>query len=90
MTPARAGRGAIAFALFLVYVIWGGSIYLAIRLVIDEVPPLGSMGARFLLAALLMAAFLAFAAAGGGCTSPGGKRQARRSWVCCCSPAGTA
>ncbi|OUS91593.1 EamA family transporter [Rhodococcus sp. NCIMB 12038] len=59
MTSGRAGRGAITLALFLVYVIWG-SIYLAIRLVIDEAPPLGSMAARFLLAALLMAAFLAF------------------------------
>ena len=58
MSSGRAGRGAIALALFLVYVIWG-SIYLAIRLVIEEVPPLGSMGARFLLAAALMAAFLA-------------------------------
>ncbi|CAG7585666.1 EamA family transporter [Rhodococcus opacus] len=58
MSSGRAGKGAIAFALFLVYVIWG-SIYLAIRLVIDEVPPLGSMGARFLLAGALMAAFLA-------------------------------
>jgi drug/metabolite transporter (DMT)-like permease len=58
MSSGRAGRGAIACALFLVYVIWG-SVYLAIRLVIEEVPPLGSMGARFLLAGALMAAFLA-------------------------------
>ncbi|MFE5699053.1 EamA family transporter [Rhodococcus koreensis] len=70
MTSGRAGRGAIALALFLVYVIWG-SIYLAIRLVIDEVPPLGSMGARFLLAALLMAAFLA---------CRGGWRRLRLTW----------
>lgn len=70
MSSRRAGKGAIAFALFLVYVIWG-SIYLAIRLVIDEVPPLGSMGARFLLAALLMAAFLAFR---------GGWRRLRLTW----------
>ena len=58
MPSGSAGRGAIALALSLVYLIWG-SIYLAIRLVIEEVPPLGSMGARFLLAALLMAVFLA-------------------------------
>ena len=58
MSSGAAGRGAIAFALSLVYLIWG-SIYLAIRLVIEEVPPLGSMGARFLLAALLMAVVLA-------------------------------
>ncbi|MFF0279388.1 EamA family transporter [Rhodococcus aetherivorans] len=58
MSSGSAGRGAVALALSLVYLIWG-SIYLAIRLVIEEVPPLGSMGARFLLAALLMAVFLA-------------------------------
>ncbi|MDV6294048.1 EamA family transporter [Rhodococcus aetherivorans] len=58
MPAGSAGRGAVALALSLVYLIWG-SIYLAIRLVIEEVPPLGSMGARFLLAALLMAVFLA-------------------------------
>ena len=58
MSPGSVGRGPIAFALFLVYVIWG-SVYLAIRLVIEEAPPLGSMGARFLLAGALMAAFLA-------------------------------
>ncbi len=58
MPSGSAGRGAVAFALSLVYLIWG-SIYLAIRLVIEEVPPLGSMGARVLLAALLMAVFLA-------------------------------
>ncbi|CCW10842.1 EamA family transporter [Rhodococcus aetherivorans] len=58
MSSGSAGRGAVALALSLVYLIWE-SIYLAIRLVIEEVPPLGSMGARFLLAALLMAVFLA-------------------------------
>ncbi|MDM7487946.1 EamA family transporter [Rhodococcus sp. CSLK01-03] len=58
MQAGPAGRGAVALALSLVYLIWG-SIYLAIRLVIEEVPPLGSMGARFFLAALLMAVFLA-------------------------------
>ncbi|MBC2642109.1 MULTISPECIES: EamA family transporter [unclassified Rhodococcus (in: high G+C Gram-positive bacteria)] len=70
MSSGRAGRGAIGLALFLVYVIWG-SIYLAIRLVIEEAPPLGSMGARFLLAAVLMAAFLAFR---------GGWRRLRLTW----------
>jgi len=58
VSSGPAGRGSIALALSLVYLIWG-SVYLAIRLVIEEVPPLGSMGARFLLAALLMAVFLA-------------------------------
>ncbi|SNT11855.1 EamA family transporter [Rhodococcoides kyotonense] len=52
-----AGRGAVALALGLVYVIWG-SIYLAVRLVITELPPLGSMGLRFIAAGLLMGLFL--------------------------------
>lgn len=44
-------------ALSLVYVIWG-SIYLAVRLVITELPPLGSMGIRFAVAGILMGLFL--------------------------------
>ncbi|UPW02425.1 hypothetical protein M1C57_11745 [Rhodococcus pyridinivorans] len=84
MPSGSAGRGAVAFALSLVYLIWG-SIYLAIRLVIEEVPPLGSMGARFLLAALLMAVFLAVRAAGDGCWSPGVRSAVPRSLGSCCS-----
>lgn len=57
--PGRsASRSAIAIALGLVYVIWG-SIYLAVRLVITELPPLGSMGVRFVAAGLLMGTILA-------------------------------
>lgn len=40
-------------ALGIVYVVWG-SIYLAIRVTIQDLPPLGSMAARFLTAGLLM------------------------------------
>lgn len=45
-------------ALGLVYVVWG-STYLAIRYVVETLPPLLSAGARFGLASLLLAAWVA-------------------------------
>ncbi len=57
MTPEPAGpRPALVWlALATVYVVWG-STYLAIRVVVDAgMPPLLSMGARFLVAAALLA-----------------------------------
>ena len=42
----------------VVYVVWG-STYLAIRVVVEDMPPLISAGSRFLTAALLMGTFLA-------------------------------
>ena len=44
-------------ALVTVYLVWG-STYLAIRVVVETAPPLLAMGARFLLAGLLLGAFL--------------------------------
>ncbi len=44
-------------ALVIVYVVWG-STYLAIRVMVETVPPLLGAGARFLLAGALMWAFL--------------------------------
>ena len=44
-------------ALWLVYLVWG-STYLAIELAIRTMPPLLSMGARFLAASLLLGLFL--------------------------------
>jgi len=44
-------------ALVTVYVVWG-STYLAIRVVVETAPPLLAMGARFLLAGLLLGSFL--------------------------------
>lgn len=44
-------------ALWLVYLVWG-STYLAIELAIRTMPPLLSMGARFLTASLLLGLFL--------------------------------
>jgi len=45
-------------ALVTVYLVWG-STYLAIRVVVETVPPLLAMGARFLLASALLGTFLA-------------------------------
>lgn len=53
--PARAGL--VAAALVVVYLVWG-STYLAIRVVVEEAPPLTSMGARFVAAAGVLALIL--------------------------------
>ncbi|SKB10260.1 EamA family transporter [Aeromicrobium choanae] len=53
-----ASTGALWCALVLVYVAWG-STYLGIRVVVEDMPPLISAGARFLTAAVLMGTFLA-------------------------------
>lgn len=45
----------VALALGLVYVVWG-STYLAIRVVVDEMPPFLMAGSRFLMAAAVMLA----------------------------------
>jgi drug/metabolite transporter (DMT)-like permease len=42
-------------ALFVIYVVWG-STYMAIRLVVREVPPMAAASLRFLVAGLVMAA----------------------------------
>jgi drug/metabolite transporter (DMT)-like permease len=44
-------------ALWVVYVVWG-STYLAIRVVVETMPPFLSAGARFLVAGAVLAAFL--------------------------------
>jgi drug/metabolite transporter (DMT)-like permease len=61
VTPGAAGPGArprpswlVWVALGIVYVVWG-STYLAIRVVVETVPPLLGMGLRFGLAGLLLA-----------------------------------
>src|SRR5262245_58802014 len=48
----------VAIALGIVYVVWG-STYLAIRIMVEQMPPLVSAGSRFLTAAILLAAVLA-------------------------------
>jgi drug/metabolite transporter (DMT)-like permease len=49
--PARFGL--VLVALGVVYVVWG-STYLGIRVVVEEAPPLTSMGLRFVTAGLLL------------------------------------
>lgn len=63
--PAAAGSKRtrpspllVALALGIVYVVWG-STYLAIRIMVEDLPPLLSAGARFILAGVLLALFLA-------------------------------
>jgi len=54
----RARVGLVAAALVIVYIVWG-STYLAIRVVVEEMPPMIGMGSRFLLAGLLLGGLLA-------------------------------
>ncbi len=65
MTPAgKVGHGhgpafgLVAAALLIVYVVWG-STYLAIRIVVEEAPPLTSMGLRYTAAAIVLGTVLA-------------------------------
>jgi drug/metabolite transporter (DMT)-like permease len=54
MSPTRA-RLLPWIALVIVYVVWG-STYLAIRIVVQEIPPLAAACLRFLVAGLIMGA----------------------------------
>lgn len=53
----QARLGLVATALAIVYVVWG-STYLGIRIVVEEMPPLTGMGARFVAAGLLLGVLL--------------------------------
>ncbi|CUR54851.1 conserved membrane hypothetical protein [metagenome] len=57
--PARpaAAVGLVVSALIVVYLVWG-STYLAIRVVVEEAPPLLGMGSRYTCAAVLLGALL--------------------------------
>jgi drug/metabolite transporter (DMT)-like permease len=54
---SAAPPGKVWTALGIVYVVWG-STYLAIRYVVESMPPLLSAGARFATAALLLATYV--------------------------------
>jgi drug/metabolite transporter (DMT)-like permease len=61
MTPRAVAAPAawlVAVALGIVYVVWG-STYLAIRVVVEDLPPMASASWRYLAAGLLLGAFLA-------------------------------
>jgi drug/metabolite transporter (DMT)-like permease len=53
-----ASAAMVAVALAIVYVVWG-STYLAIRVMVTDLPPLASAGWRYLAAGLLLGAILA-------------------------------
>lgn len=58
--PAAAARSRpvlIGVALGIIYLVWG-STYLAIRVMVEQMPPLVGAGARFLTAGLLVAAIV--------------------------------
>ncbi|WP_332643059.1 EamA family transporter [Aeromicrobium sp.] len=55
---AAPRTGLVAVALAIVYVVWG-STYLGIRVVVEDAPPMTSMGLRFATAGLLLGAFFA-------------------------------
>ncbi len=58
LPPAAAAAGLVVAALLVVYVVWG-STYLAIRVVVEQAPPLLGMGTRYLAAGVLLGALLA-------------------------------
>ncbi|MCX4627804.1 EamA family transporter [Streptomyces sp. NBC_01443] len=58
-STARRVTGAVWTALALVYVLWG-STYLAIRVVVQTMPPFLSAGARFIAAGLLLLGLVAW------------------------------
>ena len=66
----------VAVALGIVYVVWG-STYLAIRVMVEDLPPMASASWRYLVAAVLLAAFLAVR------SGIGRLRVARRELIGC-------
>lgn len=70
MSPEITQRLRVVVALGLVYVIWG-STYLAIRYVVETVPPMLAMSARFLLAGVLLYMWVRLR---------GGARPTRANW----------
>ena len=75
-TATRAAGWQVWLGLWIVYIVWG-STYLAIRVVVETVPPFLSAGARFAVAGALMLAFLAWR------RGPGVLRPARPQLLAC-------
>src|SRR3954451_21174196 len=59
MVGMPSNLALVGVGLAIVYVVWG-STCLAIRVAIEEMPPLLGMGSRFLVAGALLAALLSF------------------------------
>jgi len=58
-TASRAHKIRLALAFFAIYVVWG-TTFLAIRIAVEELPPLFAAGARFLTAGVLLYGFMRF------------------------------
>jgi drug/metabolite transporter (DMT)-like permease len=58
-TKTAPALGLVVAALGVVYVVWG-STYLGIKIVVEEAPPLTTMGLRFLSAGVLLGVVLSF------------------------------
>src|SRR5215208_7113290 len=56
--PLRRQTVLIGLGLLVIYLVWG-SVYVAIRYVVEDVPALLSIGVRYLVAGLLLAMFVA-------------------------------
>ena len=77
-----AAEWQIWTGLWIVYIVWG-STYLAIRVVVETVPPFLSAGGRFVLAGAAMLAFLAWRRGRRCCGRRGGScSPASRSASC--------
>jgi drug/metabolite transporter (DMT)-like permease len=72
----QAAEWQIWTGLWIVYIVWG-STYLAIRVVVETVPPFLSAGGRFVLAGAAMLAFLAWR------RGPSVLRPSRRQLLSC-------
>ena len=77
-TPWSLSRETVLVAggLLVLYVVWG-SVYVAIRYVVEDVPALLSIGVRYVVAGLLLAAYVASR------HGPGVLRARRRALVGC-------
>jgi drug/metabolite transporter (DMT)-like permease len=69
-TAARQHRLHVLAAFFAIYIVWG-STYLAIRVVVHELPPLFAAGSRFLIAGAILYVFM---------RASGAVRPSRAEW----------
>lgn len=57
--PSRSFDARIVLAFFAIYVLWG-TTFLAIRIAVQELPPLFAAGVRFFIAGIVLYGFLSF------------------------------
>jgi drug/metabolite transporter (DMT)-like permease len=58
-TPSESYRTRMILAFFAIYVLWG-TTFLAIRIAVEELPPLFAAGSRFFIAGVLLYGFMRF------------------------------